>query len=128
MIRRLSIAVTGATGDPGEATADTTTDNPINGIIRGIHLTYVGEPPAGTTDVVVTGATTPAIAILTVSNVATDGWFYPMHQAQLVADASDITNQGASVMVDDRIKVTITGANNADGVTAVVVYEDLLTR
>lgn len=126
MIRRLSIAVTGATGGVGVATANTTTDNPINGIIRGVHLTYVGSPPAGTTDVAVVGATAPAIAILTKSNAATDGWFYPMHQAQSSADASTITNQGAPVAIDDRIKVTITGANNDDGVTAVVVYEGLL--
>ena len=128
MIRRLSIAVTGAVGNDGEATANTTTDNPINGVIRAIHLTYVGSPPAGTTDVTVAGATAPALAILTKSDAATNGWFYPMHQAQASVGATNIVNQGALVVVDDRIKVTIAGANNADGVTAVVVYEDLLTQ
>lgn len=124
MIRRISIAVTGAVGNDGEATANTTADNPVNGIVRAVHLTYVGSPPAATTDVAIAGATTPALDILTVSNAATDGWFYPLWQA-VDEDASAITNQGAPVVVDDRIKVTITGANAADGVTAVIVYEDL---
>jgi hypothetical protein len=123
MVRRLTIAVTGATGGTGVATASTTTENPINGTVRAAHLTYVGSPPAATTDVTIAGATTPALAILTITNAATDGWFYPMNQADNTVGA-DITNQGTPVVVDDRIKVTIAQANNADGVTAVIVYED----
>jgi hypothetical protein len=124
MVRRTTITVTGATGGPGVATANTTSNEAINGVIRAVYLQYTDSPPAGTTDVTVAGATSPALPILTVSNAATDGWFYPMWQADDAADATDITNQGAPVVVDDQIKVTIAQANNDDGVVATIVYED----
>ena len=124
MIRRETITVTGATGGAGTATANTVTDNPINGTIRAVYLAYTDSPPAGTSDVTVAGNSSPALAILTVSNGSTDGWRYPMWQADDAADATDITNHGAPVIVDDRIKVTIAQANNDDGVVATIVYED----
>lgn len=125
MIRRETITVTGAAGGAGVATANTTSTVVINGIIRAIYLAYTGSPPAGTTDVTIVGASSPALAILTVSDAATDGWFYPMWQADDAADGSDITNQGTPVVCDDRITVTIAQANNDDGVVATIVYEDL---
>lgn len=124
MIRRETITVTGAAGGAGLATANTTSTVTINGIIRAIYLEYTDSPPAGTTDVTIAGATSPALEILTVSNAATDGWFYPMWQAVNNSNAT-ITNQGSSVAVDDQIKVTIAQANNSDGVIATIVYEDL---
>lgn len=123
MIRKETITVTGAAGGAGVATANNTSSNIISGIIRAIHLTYTDSPPAGTTDVTIAGVATPAVAILTVSNAATDAWFYPMNQAVSSADASTITNQGSPVVVNDYVKVTIAQANNSDGVTAVVIYE-----
>ena len=48
-IQRTSIAVTGATGGAGVATANETSTVTVNGTSRGVHLTYVGSPPAGTT-------------------------------------------------------------------------------
>lgn len=127
MIRRETITVTGATGGPGAATANTTSSNIINGTIRAIYLAYTDSPPAGSTDVTVAGAGLATgsveIAILIVSNAATDGWFYPMWQADDGADGSDITNQGTPIVCDDYVKVTIAQANNGDGVVATILYE-----
>lgn len=123
-IRRATITVTGATGGAGVATANTTTDEALNGTIRAVYLAYTDSPPAGTTDVTIAGATSPAISILSVSNGATDGWRYPMWQADDAADGSDITNQGTPIVMDDRITVTIAQANNDDGVVATILYDD----
>lgn len=123
MIARRTIAVTAATGGAGVATANTTTDEKINGEIYAVYLLYVGSPPAGTTDVTIATVAAPTVPLLTVTNAATDAWFYPMAQAQTNAAAS-ITNQGRAYVIDDQIKVTIAGANDADGVTATVLYRD----
>lgn len=123
MIRQTTITVTGAAGGAGLATANTTSDAPINGTIKAVHLTYVGSPPAGTTDIVIAGVASPATEIITVSNAATSGWFYPMHQAQTSSAGADITNQGSPVVIDDYINAKISQANNDDGVTAVIIYE-----
>lgn len=122
-IVRRTVSVTGATGGAGVATANTTTDEKINGEICAIYLEYIGSPPAGTTDVTIATVTAPAITLLSVANAATDGWFYPMAQAQTNA-AADITNQGRALVIDDQIKVTIAQADNADGVTATILYKD----
>ena len=123
MIRRETITVSGLTGGAGVSTANTTSANILNGIVRAIYLEYTGSPPAGTTDVTIAGANNdPANAILTLTDAATDGWFYPMGAAVNNANAA-ITNQGAAVPVDDYVKVTIAQANDADGVIATILYE-----
>jgi hypothetical protein len=116
-----TIIVTGATGGAGVATANTNSTNVINGTIERIYLEYTDSPPAGTTDVTIATIVTPTVPILTITNAATDGWFYPMAQAQNQAGA-DITNQGKPIVINDRVKVTIAQANNDDGVTATIVY------
>jgi len=123
IIDRITIEVTGATGGAGVATANATSDESIEGTIRTIYLEYVGSPPAGTTDVTIVEAyQSPATDILTITNAATDDWFFPMGAAVNQAGTA-ITNQGVSIVVDDYIKATITGANNDDGVTVTIVYE-----
>lgn len=122
-INRITVTVTGATGGAGVATANTTSSELVEGTIRGVYLAYTDSPPAGTTDVTIAEAyNSPAAAILTVSNAATDAWFYPMAQACNQA-AATITNQGAPIVVKDYLKVTIAQANNDDGVVATIVYE-----
>lgn len=123
MIIRKTIAVTGAAGGAGTATANYTTTEILVGEIHAIHLEYIGSPPAGTTDVTIATANAPTITLLAITNAATDGWFYPMAQAQTTAGAS-ITNQGKALVIDDTVKVTIAQANVADGVTATILYND----
>lgn len=123
-IRRETISATPAAGGAGVATVYAVSNHVIEGIIKAVHLAYLDSPP-GTTDVTIAEAnTSPAMPILTVSNAAADGWFYPMAQADNQAGA-DITNQGAPIAVADYVKVTIAQANNGDGVTATIVWDDL---
>jgi|SaaInl8_200m_RNA_FD_contig_31_801865_length_503_multi_3_in_0_out_0_1 hypothetical protein len=123
-IRRTQIAVTPAAGGAGVATANAVTPDIVDGIIRGVYLEYTDSPPAGTTDVtIVEKSQDPAVSVLTVTNAATDRWFFPLAQAQNQA-AADITNQGAPLAVSDYLKVTIAQANNGDGVTATILWEE----
>lgn len=122
-IRRLAISATGATGGAGTATATAVSSQVVKGYIRAVYLAYLDSPPV-TTDVTVAGTTAPAVPILTVANAATDGWFYPMAQADNQAGA-DITNQGMPIACDDSVTVTIAQANNSDGVTATILWDDL---
>ena len=122
-IRRTTITVTGAAGGAGAATANATSSVIVTGVIRAVYLAYTDSPPAGTTDVTIAEVRTPAMSILSIANAATDGWFFPMAQADFVSGA-DITNQGAEIAVDDYVKVTIAQANDADGVVATLVWDD----
>lgn len=123
-IVREQISALTATGGAGVATA-TATSSPVNGVIHAVHLAYQDSPPAGTTDVtLVEAGTTPVQTILSISNAASDGWFYPMAQSNLnTATGSTITNQGVPIAVNRPLTLTIAQANNGDGVIATVVYE-----
>lgn len=122
-MKRTTIAVTGAAGGAGVATANNTSTTPIDGIIRAIYLAYVGSPPAATADVTIAEANnSPAMPILTITNAATDDWFFPMAQADNQV-GTDITNQGTYIPVSDNVIVTIAQVNNDDGVTATIVWE-----
>jgi hypothetical protein len=115
------ISVTGASGGAGAATATVTTDEVVNGIIRGVHLGYIGSPPA-TTDVTIATASAPTVPILTVSDANSDAWIYPMGQA-VDPSNSDITGMGVPIAINDRVVVTIAQANDNDGVTVTLVLE-----
>ena len=122
MIRRETITVSGSTGGAGVSTANATSINILNGLIRAIYLEHTGTPPS-TTDVTIAGATKdPASAIMTITDTPVDGWLYPMGAAVNNVEAA-ITNQGAPIPVDDYVKVTIAQANDADGVIVTILYE-----
>lgn len=124
MMRRTQATATGATGGSGAATATAVTSELIEGYVLGVHLKYLDSPPSGTTDVVLVEANNdPAMPILTVSNAATDGWFPVLAQAKTQAGA-DFTGVGALVPVADYVRLTIAQANNGDGVTATIVWDD----
>ena len=124
-IQRAVANVTGAAGGAGVATAFALTDKPVDGEVIGVHLAYKDSPPAGTTDVsIVEANASPAQTVITVSDAATDGWFYPLASAKDQAAAA-ITNSGRPIRVADTLKVTIAQANDGDGVTATIVFDDL---
>lgn len=123
-IQREVITVTGATGGAGVATASAVSTNILIGHIRAVYLEYTDSPPASTCDVtIVENTNSPAMSILTITDAATDGWFYPMAQADNQA-GTDITNQGTPIPVMDYVKVTIAQVNNDDGVTVTIVWDD----
>jgi len=119
-----TIEVTGATGGAGVATANATSSEIVNGTIRAIHALGVDSPPA-TMDITIAGTSTPATPLFTVANVTigTGLWYYPMAQAQLNTDGTDITNTGTPIVVNDLVKVTIAQVNNDDGLTVTLLVE-----
>lgn len=121
-IQRVTITATPAAGGAGVATATARSTRMIKGLIRAVHLAYLETPPA-TTDVTVAGATSPAIPILTISNAAADGWFFPMNQADNTV-GTDITGMGSPIAIEDYVDVTIAQANDGDGVTVTIIYEE----
>lgn len=114
---------TGTTaGGVGVSTANATTSINIIGTITAVYVKYNGSPPAGTTDVTIatqgTSPAPPANTILTLTDAATDGWFYPRHQVHDEAGGGvtyDATNEVyEAVQVHDKITVTIAQANDGD--------------
>lgn len=123
-VRRTTLTATGATGGAGTATATATTQIPIDGEILAVHLAYLDAPPAATCDVtLVEGGVTPSQTILSIANAATDGWFYPMAQAKNTA-GTDLTGMGRELYVGGNLTLTIAQANDADGVTATILWDD----
>lgn len=122
-IERITIACTPAVGEDGVATVTVISTAQVEGTIRAIYLEYLASPPAATADVTISEAyNSPAQSLLTVTNGATDGWRYPMAQADNQA-GTDITNQGAPIVVHDYIKVVLAQVDANDGVNVTIVYE-----
>jgi len=63
-----------AAGSAGSAVA-TVTSNIISGLIHAIYVAQAGTP-AATTDITIS-IVTPALAVLTLTNVTSSGWYYP---------------------------------------------------
>lgn len=117
-------------GGAGVSTATVTTTQVIRGEVKGVYLQYNDSPPAGTTDVTLAsaGVDHPAETILTISNAATNGWFYPRVGAQTTAGAAMLFAAGgtavpACIPVADKLTLTIAQANDGDSVYAWVLVE-----
>ncbi len=112
-----------AAGGAGVATNNATSTVVLAGRVLAIYVRYNDNPPAGTTDVTIETAGTdgpPSLTILTLTDAATDGYFYPRHQVHTEAGAG-ITYDGANevyepVPIHDKVKVTIAQADNSDSV------------
>lgn len=121
-----------AAGSAGSATANATTTVRISGFLQGVYVKYNDSPPAGTTDVTIatlgTSPAPPAVTLLTLTNAATDGWFYPRVQVHSTAGAA-ATLDGTRAMlvpapIDDFLKVTIAQANASDSVDVWFLVSD----
>ena len=94
-------------------------------------MKYNGSPPAGTTDVTVatlgTSPSPPANTILTITDAATDGWFYPRHtvhdEAGVVITYDATREVHEPVAIHDKVKVTIAQANDADSIDVWLLLE-----
>lgn len=108
-----------STGGAGTSTANSTTAIVASGLVAAIYVKYNDSPPAGTTDVTVTTLGTspsaPALTLLSVSNAATDGWFFPRALEHLNSDGSALTTH-TYMPLQDKVKVTIAQANDGDSV------------
>ena len=117
-----------AVGGAGSATSNIVSTKPIRGRVVAAYLKYLDSPPGATTDVTVTTQGTlpnaPAQTILSVSNAATDGWFYPVTASHLNTTGAAVANEYVrGVPVHDNVVVTIAQANAADGVQCWLLLE-----
>lgn len=120
-----------AVGGDGVATSNGNSSSAISGRILGVYVKYNDSPPAGTTDVVIstkgTSPRPPSNVILTLTNSATAGWFYPRHIVHDEAGTAykwDGTNEVYEpVPVDDFINVAIAQANAGDNVDVWLLFE-----
>ena len=104
-------------GGAGVATSNASSTVRLTGFVYAVYIAYNDSPPAATTDVTVatvgTSPAMPALTILTRSNSATDGVFFPRVQA-VDNTASSISGVYEMYAIDDFVKVTIAQANNGD--------------
>jgi hypothetical protein len=108
-----------AVGGDGVATANSTSDVLVKGLVEAVHITYNHSPPAGTTDVTVATAGAsgiPAVTLLTVTDAAVED-----------ATGTDVTYDATNEIYErfavyDKIKVTIAQANALDHVDVVILY------
>jgi len=105
------------TGGAGVSTANATTSIKHEGLVAAVYVKYNGAPPAATTDVTVvtlgTSPNAPALTLLSITDAATDGWFFPRAVQHLNTDASALTTH-TFLPISDNVKVTIAGANDGD--------------
>jgi hypothetical protein len=120
-----------AAGENGSATANSTSKL-LSGRVLAVYIKYNDSPPAGTCDVTIatlgTAPAAPSLAILTLTNAATSGWFYPRHgvhgstgTALLYAENGQIVAE--AVPIHDQVKFTIAGANAADNADVWLLLE-----
>lgn len=100
-----------------------TSTRPLNGYLVAVYIAYSVTPNAAT-DVTVQTANTPTKTMLTVTNNATDGWYYPREVADDPAGANvtyDGTNEIYIMMpIDDYVSFTV-AQGDSDQVTSVWV-------
>lgn len=120
MIRTHKWQVT-SSGSDGSATGNADSGEPINGRLLAVHLDYTDQPDA-TTNVVLKTKHSPTQTVLTVSDNATDAWFYPRVQIDDEAGAA-ITSQYDAAPIDDYLNAAITDGDDAGTVDVTVLVE-----
>jgi len=114
-----------AAGNNGAATANSTTAIELAGRVAGIYVKYNDSPPATTgvkIETVGTAPNPPSYTLLELSNANTGGWFYP-HVAIHDTAGAAIAGEYDTLLVADRVKITIAGANANDSVDVWFILE-----
>lgn len=122
MERILKVTTTGADGAAGGTKQ---TELPVTGFIESIQLDYHASAPGTTMDVTITEVGGLGRTILTRTNTATDGIFYPRVPAQ-DTNGADITGQYTWIYLSGtHILVTVAQSNALDpAVTAKITLSD----
>lgn len=95
------------TGSAGAATGFAQTAIPVSGFIESIQLTYDGSAPALTTDVTITEVDGHGRTILTRTNTATNGVFYPRVPVQDTLGANIAGEYTRMYLAGAHIKVQV---------------------
>ena len=127
MIKQLGPFNSGAAvGENGVATINADSGIPVQGEIIGVYVKYNDNPPAGTTDVLITtkGSNAPAETVLAIADAATSGWFYPLSPVHLKTTGAAIANEYRRLAVSDYLNIKIDQANAGDNIDVWVTVED----
>ena len=101
-------------------TATATTTNALRGRLLAIQLDYTSA--GGTCDVTLTCGT-PALTLLVKADNQTDGWFFPMVQANGAADGAAVTDTYTLLPLFGTVTMTIAQGTEAGTVAATLVYD-----
>jgi hypothetical protein len=105
MIRTYIIDIT-TTGTAGSATGSGTTSRPVNGHLEAVKIDFTSQ--AGTADTtIVDGMGQP---ILTLTNVNTDGWYYP-HPDVHGTDGAQLNKHTGPMAIDSYITASVAQSN-----------------
>jgi hypothetical protein len=85
------------TGANGSAAGENISESPLSGFIVGVYVDYTSQP--ATADVTITFPYAPTKTVLTLTNNATDGWYYP----------KVLAHDEAGVALTERIYIPIDG-------------------
>ena len=123
MIETYTITAT-VTGSDGSAAGTAYTREPVNGVLIGLYVDYVTQP--ATADVTIATVNAPVRTLLTLTDNATDGWYYPRVQVHGVTGTA-LTLDGTRLMVDlfaiaDYVSVVV-AQGNAGSVTVYLLVE-----
>lgn len=102
-IRTVNLPLITAVGSAGSATATTTQDPTVNGLLLAIKVVQ-GNSPHANTDVTVSisdGTVTQTLLTLTNNNTAS-AWYYPRALVQGI-DGVDLTSQYTLIPMDGRV-------------------------
>lgn len=122
-VQKVTIGPITTTGVDGSATGSAVSAR-IAGLLLAAHIDY-SAGQAATADVTIATTTAPTVTLLTRSNSATDGWFFPRQQVQDSAGAN-IAGVYEAVPFDDTITVSVAQADNNETVTATLLIAPLM--
>ena len=105
MIRTYVIDIT-TTGTAGSATGSGTTTRPVNGFIVGVKVDFTSQ--AATADTTIVDGL--GQAILTLTNVNADGWYYPHPEIHDLTGGA-INKHTWSLAIDSYITASVAQSN-----------------
>lgn len=119
-IRRTQITLTADSG--GDATGNT--DRTVDGVVHAVHFDFSVGFDATTTLVLQEAGAAPKLPVLSLTNVNTDGWYYPRITLHDVADGSALVGPVDYQSVADILNLTLAGAAEDDSVVCTIVWDD----
>ena len=119
-IRRDQISLTvGAAG-----TASGRTAIPVEGVILAVHMNFSVGFDATTTVTLAEAGNSPALPVLTLTNVATDGWYYPRIALHAVADGAAIVGPVDYQSVADYLSLAIANGTQNNTLIGTIIWDD----
>lgn len=122
MIRTEKVSVTVAGAD-GSAAGTANSAGIVNGKLVAVYIDFITQP--ATADTTLATVNAPAKTLLTVTDSATDGWYYPRYIIHSEAAAALTGTSGGDRSmhpINDYVKVTV-AQGNAGTVDVWFLYE-----